>query len=112
MLPIRGLYEVAIRVKDLSKSEAFYREILGLEVGIRDERRNMLFLRAGGQAGMVVLQEDKGIWPTQHFAFKVEENGYCGGNGAPHEARCCCRGARVPRVDAGEVRVLLRPGRS
>ena len=73
MLPIRGLYEVAIRVKDLSKSEAFYREILGLEVGIRDEGRNLLFLRAGGQAGMVVLQEDKGTWPTQHFAFKVEE---------------------------------------
>ena len=73
MLPIRGLYEVAIRVKDLSKSEVFYREILGLEVGIRDERRNMLFLRAGGQAGMVVLQEDKGTWPMQHFAFTVEE---------------------------------------
>jgi catechol 2,3-dioxygenase-like lactoylglutathione lyase family enzyme len=73
MLPIRGLYEVAIRVKDLSGSEAFYRDILGLEVGIRDERRNMLFLRAGGQAGMVVLQEDKGAWPTQHFAFTVEE---------------------------------------
>ena len=73
MLPIRGLYEVAIRVKNLSRSEAFYREILGLEVGIRDERRNMLFLRAGGQAGMVVLQEDKGTWPTQHFAFTAEE---------------------------------------
>ncbi len=72
-LPIRGLYEVAIRVRDLAKSEAFYREILGLEVGIRDERRKMLFLRAGGQAGMVVLQEDKGAWPTQHFAFMVEE---------------------------------------
>ncbi len=73
MLPIRGLYEVAIRVKDLSKSEAFYREILGLEVGIRDERRNTLFLRAGGGAGMVVLQEDKRTWPTQHLAFTVEE---------------------------------------
>jgi catechol 2,3-dioxygenase-like lactoylglutathione lyase family enzyme len=73
MLPIRGLYEVAIRVKDLSKSEAFYRETLGLEVGIRDEPRRWLFLRAGGQAGMLVLQEDKGDWPTQHFAFTVEE---------------------------------------
>ena len=72
-LPIRALYEVAIRVRDLARSEAFYREILGLEVGIRDERRKMLFLRAGGQAGMVVLQEDKGAWPTQHFAFMVEE---------------------------------------
>lgn len=73
MLPIRGLYEVAIRVKDLSKSEAFYRETLGLEVGIRDEPRRWLFLRAGGQAGMLVLVEDKGDWPTQHFAFTVEE---------------------------------------
>jgi catechol 2,3-dioxygenase-like lactoylglutathione lyase family enzyme len=34
MLPIRGLYEVAIRVRDLEKSEIFYREALGLEVGL------------------------------------------------------------------------------
>lgn len=73
MFPIRGLYEVAIRVKDLPRAEAFYRNVLGLEVGIRDEKRNWLFLRAGGQAGMIVLQEDKGDWPTQHFAFTVDE---------------------------------------
>ena len=72
MLPIRGLYEVAVRVKDLAKSEVFYRETLGLEVGLRDERRKWLFLRAG-QAGMVVLQEDRGTWPKEHFAFTVEE---------------------------------------
>ena len=70
---IRGLYEVAIRVKDLALSEVFYRETLGLEVGFRDAQRRWLFLRAGGRAGMVVLQEDKGTWPTQHFAFMVEE---------------------------------------
>lgn len=74
MLPIRGLYEVAVRVKDLAKSEAFYRRTLGLEVGIRDEGRRWLFLRAGGQEGMVVLQEDRGTWPTQHFAFTVAES--------------------------------------
>ena len=62
MLSIRGLYEVAIRVKDLSKAEVFYRDVLGLEVGLRDERRPWLFLRAGGQAGMLVLQEDKGAF--------------------------------------------------
>ena len=73
MLPIRGLYEVAIRVKDLAKSEVFYRETLGLEVGLRHEQRRWLFLRVGGQAGMVVLQEDNGTWPKQHFAFTVEE---------------------------------------
>lgn len=73
MLPIRGIYEVAIKVKDLPRAEAFYRNVLGLEVGIRDERRNWLFLRAGGEAGMIVLQEDKQEWPTQHFAFTVAE---------------------------------------
>jgi catechol-2,3-dioxygenase len=74
MLPIRGIYEVAIKVKDLPRAEAFYRNVLGLQVGIRDEKRNWVFLRAGGDAGMVVLQEDKQEWPTQHFAFTVEEH--------------------------------------
>ena len=72
MIPIRGVYEVAIRVKSLARAEPFYREVLGLEVGIRDERRNWLFLRAG-DGGMVVLQEDTGDWPTQHFALTVSE---------------------------------------
>ena len=73
MVPIRGVYEIAIRVKDLAKAEAFYRTVLGLEVGERDESRRWLFLRAGGQAGMVVLQEDQGNWPAQHLAFTVDE---------------------------------------
>jgi len=73
MLPIRGVYEVAIRVKNLSRSEQFYLDVLNLEVGLRDEKRNWLFLKAGGDAGMVVLQEDKGEWPLQHFAFTIDE---------------------------------------
>ena len=73
MLPIRGVYEVAIRVKDLAKAEPFYLDVLDLEVGLRDEKRNWLFLKAGGDAGMVVLQEDKGEWPLQHFAFTIAE---------------------------------------
>jgi catechol 2,3-dioxygenase-like lactoylglutathione lyase family enzyme len=73
MLPITGLYEVAIRVKDLARAEAFYRDVLGLEEGLRDQRRNWLFLWVGGKSGMVVLQEDPGDWPTQHLAFKISE---------------------------------------
>ena len=73
MLPITGVYEVAIRVKQLSLAESFYRNILGLEVGLRDETRKWVFLRAGGQLGMIVLQEDAGDWPIQHFAFTVDE---------------------------------------
>jgi lactoylglutathione lyase len=68
MLPIQGLYEIAIRVKDLDKAESFYRNVLGLQMGLRDESRRWLFLRTG-DTGMVVLQEDKGDWPLQHFAF-------------------------------------------
>jgi len=74
MLPIAGIYEVAIRVKDLARAEAFYVGTLGLEEGLRDSRRNWLFLRAGGDAGMLVLQEDKGEWPTMHFAFTVADS--------------------------------------
>jgi lactoylglutathione lyase len=73
MLPIRGVYEIAIRVKDLARAEAFYTQTLDLTEGVRDANRNWLFLRAGGNAGMIVLQEDKGDWPTQHFAFTVDE---------------------------------------
>ena len=64
---------LTIRVKELARSEVFYRDVLGLEEGLRDERRPWLFLRAGGQDGMIVLQEDKGEWPTQHVAFTVDE---------------------------------------
>ena len=73
MLPIKGVYEIAVKVKDLPRAEAFYKDVLGLEEGIRDDSRNYLFLYAGGRDGMVVLQEDKGDWPKQHFAFTVNE---------------------------------------
>lgn len=73
-MEIRGVYEVAIRVRELERAEAFYREVLKLEVGLRDEERRWLFLRAGGAAGMVVLQEDESEWPSQHFAFTVAEH--------------------------------------
>jgi catechol 2,3-dioxygenase-like lactoylglutathione lyase family enzyme len=74
MIPISGVYEVVARVSDLARAEAFYCDVLGLEVGLRAPGRPMLFLRVAGDAGMVVLQEDSGEWPTQHFAFHVEES--------------------------------------
>lgn len=73
MLRIRGIYEIAIPVKELSRAEAFYKRVLGLEVGLRDETRKWLFLRAGGPAGMVVLQENPSNWQARHFAFAVSD---------------------------------------
>ena len=74
MSAIRGVYEIAIRVRDLARAESFYCGVLGLEVGLRDPNRPWIFLRAGGSAGMVVLQEEPGDWPLQHFAFTVDES--------------------------------------
>ena len=69
---LEGVYEVAIRVRDLARSEAFYCGTLGLEVGLRDEPRRRVFLRVGGSRGMLVLLEDAGAWPTQHLALTVD----------------------------------------
>ncbi len=69
---IRGVYEVVVRVRDLERAEAFYRDVLGLELGLADPRRPMSFWRVAGCDGMLVLQQDDGEWPTQHFAFRVD----------------------------------------
>ena len=71
MIRIRGIYEIAIPVKELSRAEAFYTEVLGFEFGLRDEARKWLFLRVGGPAGMIVLQQQTIAWQAQHFAFAV-----------------------------------------
>ena len=72
-MKIDGVFEVALKVKDLDVSSKFYQEVLGFKKGLYDERRRWLFLWVGNNNGMVVLQEDKGSWPRQHFAFRVEE---------------------------------------
>ncbi len=73
MNEIHGIYEVAIPVKDLERAEAFYLDVLGLESGLRQEGRRWHFLRVGGQAGMLVLQEEAGDWSPLHFAFTTSE---------------------------------------
>ena len=73
MADVTGVYEVAIPVADMERAEAFYIGTLGLEVGIRaTEGRNWTFLRAGGQSGMLVLQETADEFRATHDAFRVE----------------------------------------
>lgn len=90
MLEVRGIYEVAIRVKELDRAEAFYRDVLGLEEGLRDERRRWVFLRAGGDAGMLVLQEDPESWIATHFAFTIE----------PDDLEACLARLKEAGIDA------------
>ena len=70
---VRGIYEVAIEVLSIERSEAFYASVLGMEVGARDPVRNWVFLRIG-DAGMVVLQQvPPEQWRRQHVAFEVAD---------------------------------------
>jgi lactoylglutathione lyase len=73
MREIRGIYEVAIPVRDLERAEKFYQGVLGLESGLRQEERRWHFLRAGGDAGMLVLQERSEAFAPTHYAFTTTE---------------------------------------
>lgn len=87
-MKIDGIFEIAIKVKNLDVSAKFYQEVIGFSKGFYDEKRRWLFLWVGNnKGGMVVLQEDKESCVRQHFAFKVEESelnglkGYLESNG-------------------------------
>ncbi|GAB4135477.1 MAG: VOC family protein [Planctomycetaceae bacterium] len=73
MIETLGLYEIAIKVRDLNLSEQFYRNIFALQDGLLDTQRNWLFLRIGSSQGMIVLQETPEDFPPLHFAFRVSE---------------------------------------
>src|SRR5690348_15526047 len=73
-IPIRGLFETHLTVRDLDRSIAFYRDVVGLELAVRLPARNVAFFWVGGQ-GKAML----GVWAVGsapmhmqlHFAFDV-----------------------------------------
>ena len=73
-MTIGGVFEVAVKVQHLPVSSSFYKTVLGFNEGLLDEKRRWLFLWVGRHQGMVVLQEDRGHWSRQHFAFRVRES--------------------------------------
>ena len=57
--PPIGLFEMVLEVSDLTASERFYREVLGLPLANRwDDERPGLFLSLGGQSFL-------GLWPRE-----------------------------------------------
>jgi len=86
MITLAGVYEVTFPVEDLDRAERFYVDVLGLEVGLRDEPRRWSFLRVGGDGGMVVLQETPPPWPVRHFALEVADDDLDGAVAALREA--------------------------
>jgi lactoylglutathione lyase len=73
MTEIAGIYEVAIRVRDMERARTFYMDTLGLEFGLEHPSKPWIFLRAGGQRGMLVLQAEGPDFPSQHYAFTVPD---------------------------------------
>ena len=71
---IESVFEVAVKVRHLSVSSMFYKAVLGFSEGLLDEKRRWHFLWVGRHQGMIVLQEDRGHWLPQHFAFRVRES--------------------------------------
>jgi lactoylglutathione lyase len=50
MIPIEGLFEAHISVRDFKRSVAFYRDVVGLELGIAQPERPAAFLGSAGAA--------------------------------------------------------------
>ena len=70
---IRGLFESHLPVRDLERSIAFYTDVVGLSLGMKEEGRRIAFCFAGGWGHTMV-----GLWEKpadaivqQHIAFEV-----------------------------------------
>lgn len=76
-VPVRGLFEAHLAVSDLDRSVSFYRDVVGLPVGLDDRERGAAFLWVGADgAGML------GLWSlgsapfglSSHVAFAVAQD--------------------------------------
>jgi len=70
---ISGLFETHVFVTDLDRSTAFYRDVLGLELGHYEEVRRASFLWIGGrgQAMLGLWEKPPELVVPQHFAFRA-----------------------------------------
>jgi lactoylglutathione lyase len=72
--PVLGLFETHINVRDLDRSVAFYRDVVGLELAGRgEERRVAFFWTSPGKDSMLGIWETgtSPIHPRLHFALRV-----------------------------------------
>jgi len=75
MIPIEGLFEAHISVRDVPRSIAFYRDVVGLELGIAQPERPAAFFWVGGRGRsmMGIFGIGSGALEKQHHvAFEVK----------------------------------------
>ncbi len=74
MIPIEGLFETHITVSDLQRSIAFYRDVVGLELGIVQPERPAAFFWVGGRGRSMLGVFSLGSCPLtmrHHLAFQA-----------------------------------------
>jgi len=76
MIPIKGLFEAHISVRHFERSVAFYRDVLGLELGIAQPERPAAFFWVGGRGRSMIGIFSAGSSPftakQHHVAFQVK----------------------------------------
>ena len=74
MIPIVGLFEAHLSVRDYGRSLAFYRDVVGLELGIAQPERPAAFFWVGGRGHSMMGIFAVGAHPLpqqHHVAFQV-----------------------------------------
>jgi len=74
-VPVRGLFETHLTVSDLQRSIAFYRDTIGLELGLSVPNRNCAFFWIGDAKDAMLGLWSIGTMPiglTLHIAFNVD----------------------------------------
>jgi lactoylglutathione lyase len=72
--PIRGLFETHLTVRDLDRSIAFYRDVVGLTLAHRVPERGAAFLWIGGAGNAILGLWSIGTSPLSlrlHFSLEV-----------------------------------------
>jgi lactoylglutathione lyase len=106
VIPIKRLFEAHIIVRDLQRSVAFYRDVLGLQVGIEQPDRPSAFLWVGRRGKSMLGIFTLGSWPTQmmqhHLSFQVKLEDLLAAPQRLRSAGITPKGRRTPSHPRGE----------
>src|SRR5690242_426499 len=105
-VPIKGIFEAHIIVGDLQRSIAFYRDVLGLEIGVGQPERPAAFFWVGGHGKSMLGVFTLGSWRTQmmqhHLSFQVKLEDLLVAPQRLRSAGIAPKGRRTPGHPRGE----------